>query len=253
MKKSIFVIITAVALVAAMALSCMAATFVYSIEGKEFPDYTVDGIADKNKEIVQQVEDGDVIIIPYSKRDSSEITDAKDALDKSFEEIKNAASLNDLCDGLDEVADSIVKGATAKDLSVTDLFYVDYTGTVPQSAQDGYLVLTIDLSKYNSKYHHAFMVKTSDGTWKVVDSNLVTYSDDGTTVYLKVSDFASTVAILQMNDNVVIKGEETEDKPQSPQTGLLSNTTAAYVVAGCAVVLAAAVVITVIAKKKKFQ
>lgn len=251
MKKRILVIITAAILLASLALSCVAVNFVISVEEKGLPIIKPEGLANENKDIVAPINEGELIIIPLSEADNTDNKEAKESLQEGYKELKDADKLSDVVPDLDKIADEIADGATSKDFSVTDVFYVDYVGQLPQSVnENGYVVLTVDLSKYNSKYDHIFMIKDNTGKWKALSKDLIQYNKNGTTAFLKISELGSTIAILQMNDNVIVKDPE----QKSPQTGLTSNTNVPYYVAAGAVVVAAiAIIIAAVSKKKKFQ
>ena len=165
--------------------------------------------------------DGEVIITPYKDRD--ELSDeAKDLIEKAYDDIAGTDDLTDLCD---DIADIIKdKNIKSEDLAVSDLFDVDITG-----CDEEHHNVTLDVDTADNFV--ALMQIDEDGKWSIVkDAKLV----DGKLVFKL--DFFSPLAIVVNKDKT------------SPQT---HDNTLLYIYAAVMLVSAAAVLVLVKVSKSK--
>ncbi len=218
--KKIMVVLTAVVLVASLCVPVFAAKgdFVPSVEMKPGPvivDQEVDGvpgvaviITQDGKEII--VPEGALIITPFSKKaDASDKT--RKELEDAFDKIANAATLEDLLDGLQDILDSIANGTDVADLVVTDLFHVDLTGDYADYMKDG-AKLRI---KLKSDDDLIALLQQNGDAWKAIYGDLFVDNGDGT--YTLTIDKLGVYAMLR--DAVGASVDYDDPAQSSPQTG----------------------------------
>ena len=135
MKKKLSALLLTAALVCVSAVPAFADNFTPSVTQKEAPKVvatkTADGtevgaiIYDKDGNEVEGVPMDQIKIVPISS------SEASDELKKANDEIKNAASLKDICPEVETTLAGITSDVKVEDLVVSDLFDV----ILPEEAQ----------------------------------------------------------------------------------------------------------------------
>lgn len=111
--------------------------------------------------------DGKVIVTPYSERDSLD-DDSKKDIEDAYNNITNSEDITKLVDGLTDVAEKA--GVSNNDLSVKDLFDVDYSGCTKDHKHGDF---NIKLNGEPLNNFVALVYHDGDG-WKTVDNAKVT-------------------------------------------------------------------------------
>ena len=135
MKKKLSALLLTAALVCVSAVPAFADNFTPSVTQKEAPKVvatkTADGtevgaiIYDKDGNEVEGIPMDQIKVIPISS------SEASDELKKANDEIKNAASLKDICPEVETTLAGITSDVKVEDLVVSDLFDV----ILPEEAQ----------------------------------------------------------------------------------------------------------------------
>ena len=239
MKKKFAAVIAAV-LVLAMALPAYAAKFAPSVEQKEAPSVVkqengsgvmVDFIAYDAQGNEIDLSDLELVITPYSKKNSASFQEIKDALDKAKGDIDGASDLTALVSTLQQkvdeliAADSSLKGLKAEDLVVCDLFNVsflrngsEYVSLADAGVSSLKLVLSCDGL-------NIALASDGSGAWKIVDGTELS----GGNLTLTIDGSCPIIAFVR-------EGKPEGGGKTSPQTGYESNTGIIVSVALCAAV-----------------
>lgn len=177
--KKLLVVMLAIIMVFAMALSTSAAQFVPSITNKGAPELVIIDTVD-GKDVVGFITgpDGTVLSTEYLEcLIISSITEAlegnkdvpqgvKEELIKVYNEFKDGAKISDLCPALTEIVkEKWGEDKNVDDLVIKDLFDVtDYCEDLPEHLKDGAILdLTFDLGIGNSTFITAMVYV--DGKW----------------------------------------------------------------------------------------
>lgn len=219
--KKVLACILSLILVVALSVSVMATGFVKSPVLNDAPE-----IKDFETEVDNSNCDYDLAITPYEDR--ADLTpEAKQEIEKAYEDVKANADLTKLVPALTKVAED--KKIEAENLAVSQLF--DISEEDCASHTDGHGTVTIHLAA-DLKNFVALLHKTDAG-WVVVSSAKVTGTD---TVSFSVDEFSPFAIVV----------DATEEKNAS--TG--DNANLALYISLMAVSAVALVVVVVVMKKK---
>lgn len=243
MKKKLSALLLTAALVCVSAVPAFADNFTPSVTQKEAPKVvatkTADGtevgaiIYDKDGNEVEGIPMDQIKVIPISS------SEASDELKKANDEIKNAASLKDICPEVETTLAGITSDVKVEDLVVSDLFEV----ILPEEAQkkleeDGNtLAIKFDLGAKQGELLMSMV--NCDGTkWEMVDQKGINTNSDGT-VNMTFDKFCP-VAFIKDSAAVAVN----PNGPASPQTSDINMTVVAAVAAMILVGACAAFVMT---------
>ena len=162
--KKVLICILAVVLTLSMTVSVFAAGgFISSPSGRKGPELIAGAIVGC---------EGELLLIPYAERDQLS-DDACGQLEDAYGSIADNKDLSKVCGDLEKLAKQL--GVNVKDLAVSDLFYLDYTGCTEHDGHDPFTA-TIKPETLNNFFALMTMI---NGEWvvvegaKVVDGNLV--------------------------------------------------------------------------------
>ena len=133
--KKIITVLMALVLMSSFAFGAYAAPsdFVPSAEIKPGPDIVVDpdedGVPAYGEIIMPDgtvivVPEGVIIITPVKDKDDVDVPSIGEDLNSSLEDVKNADTLEDLIDNLQDILDQIANGTDVDDLIITDMFHI---------------------------------------------------------------------------------------------------------------------------------
>ena len=177
--KKVFVVILSVMMVASLSLTSFAASFVSSPSGNPAP--TLVSFEFESKDC-----DAELVITPYSKRDT--LTAAgKAAIEAAYNEVKSADNVAALNADLAALAKS--KDIGAKNLAVSDLFDVSYTGCNDHGTHGK---VTIKL-KAETLENFVGLLHYNNGKWELIsnakaEGDTLTFSVDSLSPFAIVVD-----------------------------------------------------------------
>ncbi|MBE6807100.1 MAG: hypothetical protein E7527_03675 [Ruminococcaceae bacterium] len=152
--KRMMVSLMAVVLVLTMSVSVFAAGgFISSPSGRKGPELIDAAIVGC---------DGELILISYDERDQLS-DDKREVFEESYQQIADNKDLSKVCEELKDLAEKL--GIDVKDLAVSDLFYLDYTGC---DDHEGHGPFTV---KIRPEYVNNFvgLMAFVNGEWVLVD------------------------------------------------------------------------------------
>lgn len=255
MKKKIFALFLAVAMITAMSIPAMAAEFTPSVEAKPAPEVVTQTdsngnecaaiIYDADGNEIAGVPSGDLIVTPVSADDASS-AEIKEKLDAAYEQLQSVSSLTELSADLETVIKEVSPDLTVDDLVVRDLFDVTVSGTYAEYLSQEGNSITIRFKLSADADSLAAVLHNMEGTtWETVTNDRITRNDDYTAdvVFYDLSPvaFLFDAGKLSVDPNA----------PDSPQTGEPVSYTGVWVAAVAVAVLAAAGVVVV--KKRSAQ
>lgn len=177
--KKVFVVILSVMMIASLSLTSFAASFVSSPSGNPAP--TLVSFEFESKDC-----DADLVITPYSKRDTLAAA-GKTAIEAAYNEVKSADNVAALNADLAALAKS--KDIGAKNLAVSDLFDVSYTGCNDHGTHGK---VTIKL-KAETLENFVGLLHYNNGKWELVsnakaEGDTLTFSVDSLSPFAIVVD-----------------------------------------------------------------
>ncbi len=250
-KKFLAVIMTA----AVITGSAFAADFTNSVTAKDAPEVvtvkTADGndaagiIYDADGKEVAAAGVGEVVVTPYSKKDSQNDT-IKSKLEKAYEQAGDK-SVTDLSADASKVLDGA--GLKADEVVVSDVFDVDVTDDILTKLNESGNTLKITF-KANVNKGDFLMVMTNCGildgdSWKVVPAENVVINGDGTVTVT----FTELCPVLFVTDGAAVSVDPAG--PNSPQTSDDANNKAMTVAVAAVAVVALGAIAFVATRKNE--
>lgn len=135
--------------------------------------------------------EGEVIITPYSEREYL-VQYETEIFEQAYNEIKNSDRISSLNSGISDFAKS--KEADENNLSVSDLFFVDYTNCTDHNDHEEFRI------KLQTETLNGFvmLLHKNDDEWEIIEDAFV---EDGEYLHFSAATFGPYAIVVDINAN----------------------------------------------------